>query len=77
MLTGRGVRRSAPGVGHRRQTGAGDHASTNDIGVASGPNGEHLVLSVMTRTHSEDPKTPALNALVADVTRVVVPALLA
>ena len=58
------------------KTGAGDYASTNDIGVAFGPGGERLLLSVMTRTRSDDPKTPALNALIADVTRVVVPALL-
>lgn len=55
------------------KTGAGDYASTNDIGVAYGPNGERLVLAVMTRTRSDDPKAPALNDLIADVTRVAVP----
>ena len=59
------------------KTGAGDYASTNDIGVASGPNGERVLLSVMTRTRSDDPKAPALNALIADVTRAVLPVLLA
>lgn len=59
------------------KTGAGDYASTNDIGVAFGPAGERLVLAVMTRTRSDDPKAPALNALIADVTRVAVPWLLA
>ncbi len=59
------------------KTGAGDYASTNDIGVAFGPDGERLVLAVMTRTRSDDPKAPALNALIADVTRVTVPWLLA
>jgi beta-lactamase class A len=59
------------------KTGAGDYASTNDIGVAFGPAGERLVLAVMTRTRSDDPKAPALNALIADVTRTVVPWLLA
>jgi beta-lactamase class A len=59
------------------KTGAGDYASTNDIGVASGPNGERLVLAVMTRTRSDDPKAPALNALIADVTRAAVAWLLA
>lgn len=58
------------------KTGSGDYASTNDIGVAFGPNGERLLLAVMTRTRSDDPKAPALNDLIADVTRVTVPALL-
>ena len=59
------------------KTGAGDFASTNDIGVASGPNGERLVLSVMTRTRSDNPDTPRSEALIADVTRAAVPWLLA
>lgn len=66
-----------PGWTIADKTGAGDYASTNDIGVAFGPNGERLVLAVMTRTRSEDPKAPALNALIADVTRAAVPWLLA
>lgn len=66
-----------PGWGIADKTGAGDYASTNDIGVASGPNGERLLLSVMTRTRADDPKASALNALIADVTRAAVPWLLA
>jgi beta-lactamase class A len=66
-----------PGWTIADKTGAGDYASTNDIGVAFGPNGERLVLAVMTRTRSDDPKAPALNALIADVTRAAVPWLLA
>lgn len=59
------------------KTGAGDFASTNDIGIASGPNGERLLLSVMTRTQSDDSKAAQLDALIADVTAVTVPWLLA
>lgn len=59
------------------KTGTGDYASSNDIGVAFGPDGEHLLLAVMTRTRSDDPDAPALDALIADVTRVAVPWLLA
>lgn len=66
-----------PGWTIADKTGGGDYASTNDIGVAFGPNGERLVLAVMTRTRSDDPKAPALNALIADVTRAAVPWLLA
>lgn len=65
-----------PGWAVADKTGAGDYASTNDIGLAFGPNGERLLLSVMTRTRSDDPKAPALNALIADVTTVAVPWLL-
>lgn len=66
-----------PGWTVADKTGAGDYGSTNDIGVAFGPNGERLLLSVMTRTRSDDPKAPALNALIADLTRVAVPWLVA
>jgi len=66
-----------PGWGIADKTGAGDYASTNDIGVAFGPNGERLLLAVMTRTRSDDPQAPRADALIADVTRVAVPWLLA
>jgi beta-lactamase class A len=66
-----------PGWGIADKTGGGDYASTNDIGLAFGPNGERLQLAVMTRTRSDDPKAPLLDALIADVTRVAVPWLLA
>jgi beta-lactamase class A len=59
------------------KTGGGDYASTNDIGLAFGPDGERLQLAVMTRTRSDDPKAPLLDALIADVTRITVPWLLA
>jgi beta-lactamase class A len=65
-----------PGWSIADKTGAGDYASTNDIGVAFGPNGERLLLAVMTRTRSDDPQTPRADPLLADVTRVVVPWLL-
>ena len=65
-----------PGWGIADKTGAGDYASTNDIGVASGPNGERLVLSVMTRTRSDDPDTARSEPLIAEVTRAAVPWLL-
>ncbi len=66
-----------PGWTIADKTGTGDYASTNDIGLAFGPAGERLLLAVMTRTRSDDPKAPALNALIADVARVAVPWLLA
>jgi beta-lactamase class A len=66
-----------PGWSIADKTGAGDYASTNDIGLAFGPNGERLLLAVMTRTRSDDPQAPRPDALIADVTRLAVPWLLA
>ncbi len=59
------------------KTGAGDYASTNDIGLASGPNRERLVLSVMTRTRTDDPDSVRAEPLIAEVTALTVPWLLA
>ena len=65
------------GWGIADKTGSGDFGSTNDLGVAYGPGGERLQLGVMARTRSDDPATPYNDAIVADVTRVAVPWLLA
>lgn len=58
------------------KTGAGDYASTNDVGIAYGPAGERILLSIMTRTRGGDPGAPALQPLIADVTALVLPWLL-
>jgi beta-lactamase class A len=65
-----------PGWSIADKTGAGDYASTNDIGLAFGPNGERVLLAVMTRTRSDDPQASRPDALIADVTRLTVPWLL-
>jgi beta-lactamase class A len=65
-----------PGWTVADKTGSGDYASTNDIGVASGPGGERLLLAVMARTRTDDPQARALDTLIADVTRAAAPALL-
>nr|WP_205873810.1 class A beta-lactamase [Mycobacterium gordonae] len=65
-----------PGWSIADKTGSGDYASTNDIGVASGPHGERVLLAVMTRTRSNDPEAPTSDALIADVTKLAVPWLL-
>lgn len=62
-----------PGWTIADKTGGGDYGSTNDIGVASGPAGERLLLSVMARTRSDDPKAPPLDPLIAEVTALAVP----
>lgn len=64
------------GWGVADKTGSGDYGSTNDLGVAYGPDGQRLQLGVMARTRTDDPTTPYNDAIVADVTRVAVPWLL-
>lgn len=66
-----------PGWSIADKTGSGDYASTNDIGVAYGPHSERLLLAVMTRKRSDDPKADSSDDLIADVTRLAVPWLLA
>ena len=65
-----------PGWTIADKTGAGDFGSTNDIGLAFGPNGERLLLAVMTRTQSDDPQAPHPDVLIADVAAAAVPWLL-
>jgi beta-lactamase class A len=65
-----------PGWATADKTGSGDYGSTNDVGIAYGPNGQRLLLSIMTRSASDDPKAPNLRPLIGEVTTVVVAALL-
>ncbi|MCW2687219.1 MAG: beta-lactamase class [Mycobacterium sp.] len=51
------------------KTGAGAYGSTNDIGVAYGPAGRRILLSVMTRSQSGNPKADNLQPLIAEVTK--------
>lgn len=66
-----------PGWTVADKTGAAKYASTNDLGLATGPDGQRLQLGVMTRTRTGDPETPPLQPLIGDVTRLAVPWLLA
>ncbi len=65
-----------PGWATADKTGSGDYASTNDVGIAFGPNGERILLAIMTRTQSDDANAPALRDLVAEVTTLALPTLL-
>ncbi len=58
------------------KTGSGDYGSTNDVGIAYGPEGQKLLLAILTRSRSDDPKAPNNRALIGDVTAAVVPWLL-
>jgi beta-lactamase class A len=58
------------------KTGNGDYGSTNDVGMAYGPEGQRLLLSIMTRTQADDPKAPNNRALIGELTTQLTPWLL-
>src|SRR6478672_7979234 len=49
-----------PGWTSADKTGAGDYGSTNAIGIAYGPTGQRLLLSIMTRSQANDPHAPTM-----------------
>jgi beta-lactamase class A len=59
------------------KTGSGDYATTNDVGIAYGPEGQRLLLAFMTRTQSNDPDAPTLRPMVGELAALVVPHLTA
>ncbi|MGE2727528.1 class A beta-lactamase [Mycolicibacterium pulveris] len=59
------------------KTGSGDYASTNDVGVAYGPDGQRILLALMTRTQTTDPNAASLRPLIGELTGVILPAVLA
>ncbi|ORA22615.1 class A beta-lactamase [Mycobacterium aquaticum] len=58
------------------KTGSGDYGSTNDVGIAYGPDGQRLLLAMMTRSRADDPKAVNLRPLIGELTALLVPALL-
>ncbi|KAA0112181.1 class A beta-lactamase [Mycolicibacterium sp. P1-5] len=62
-----------PGWTTADKTGSGDYASTNDVGIAFGPNGERVLLAIMTRTRSDDAHAEPLRQLIAEVATLVLP----
>lgn len=65
-----------PGWTTADKTGSGDYATTNDSGVAYGPDGARVLLTIMTRTQSADPDAEGLRPLIGEVAALVVPHLL-
>ena len=55
------------------KTGNGDYGSTNDVGIAYGPDGRRVLLSVMTRTRSDDPKAPNNRPLIGELSALLLP----
>jgi beta-lactamase class A len=64
-----------PGWTTADKTGNGDFASTNDVGIAYGPDGRRVLLSIMTRTTTDDPKAANNRPLIGELTTLVMPAL--
>ncbi len=58
------------------KTGSGDYGSTNDVGIAYGPQGQRLLMAVMTRSQADDPKADNLRPLIGELTALVLPSLL-
>ena len=65
-----------PGWTIADKTGSGDYGSTNDVGIAYGPDGQRLLLAIMTRSQVDDPKAANNRALIGEVATSVVPWLL-
>ncbi|WP_156690248.1 class A beta-lactamase [Mycobacterium sp. Marseille-P9652] len=62
-----------PGWTTADKTGSGAYGSTNDVGIAYGPDGRRVLLALMTRSASANPVAAPLPALIAEVTRAVLP----
>jgi beta-lactamase class A len=58
------------------KTGSGDYATTNDSGIAYGPDGARVLLTIMTRTQTADPEAEGLRPLIGEVAALVLPHLL-
>jgi beta-lactamase class A len=54
------------------KTGSGDYGSTNDVGIAYGPDGRKLLLAIMTRSAADDPKAENDRSLLGELTTLVV-----
>jgi beta-lactamase class A len=65
---------------HRRCTveaGSLGYSSTNDVGIAYGPQGQRVLLAMTTRSQADDPKVENLRPLIGEPTTLVLPTLLA
>ena len=65
-----------PGWTTADKTGAGGYGSTNDVGIAYGPEGQRILLSVMTRSRTDNPDAESMQPLIAAVTALALPWLL-
>lgn len=61
-----------PGWTTADKTGSGDYGTANDVGIAYGPAGQRLLLSVMLRSAGDDPDAPTMRPLVGEVAALLV-----
>lgn len=61
-----------PGWVTADKTGGGAYGTTNDVGVAYAPDGQRLVLSILTKSAAADPDAPNLRPLIAEVAALAV-----
>jgi beta-lactamase class A len=66
-----------PGWTSADKTGGGDYGTTNDVGIASGPDGQRVLLAIMTRSRANDPNAESMRPLIGELTTLVMPTLLA
>jgi beta-lactamase class A len=58
------------------KTGNGDYGSTNDVGIAYGPEGRRLLLAIMTRSQADNLTAPNNRPLIGELTSLLMPRLL-
>jgi beta-lactamase class A len=74
VTSGRSMRAGLPeGWTAADKTGAGSYGTTDDIGIAYGPDGRRLLLSIMTRSQTVNPDAANMQPLIADLTALMVP----
>ena len=64
-----------PGWTTADKTGSGDYGTTNDVGIAYGPQGQRVLLAVMTRSAADDPDAENNRPLIGEVASVALQAL--
>lgn len=62
-----------PGWTSADKTGGGDYGSTNDVGIVYGPDGRRVLLSIMARSRTDDPKAENLRPLIGELAGLAVP----
>ncbi len=65
-----------PGWVSADKTGSGDYGTTNDVGLLYGPQGQRVVLAILTRSASDDPDAQNPRPLIGEITAAVLPELL-
>ncbi|WP_422748143.1 class A beta-lactamase [Mycobacterium sp. WMMD1722] len=65
-----------PGWTTADKTGSGDYGTTNDVGIAYGPQGQRVLLAVLTHSARDDADAQGNRPLIGEVASAVLPALL-